>query len=202
MTILDQIKSNEITSLHLSNDPEDYFDETKVLITALESNTSLEEIIFDKDFIACVYGNERGHLLEQIAKLPNLKTVRLGDAGLLVDALTNLVNNAKGLRSFTLEHLVLQGVQKDFDALESALMQHNNLKEFNMNDCIASNDGIDTDKIVKAGKNINTTSISDPAQVKSNAIAAWVQFHEWHATTGGSLFWVDSQVFILKFWRL
>lgn len=172
MTILDQIKSNEITSLHLSNDPEDYFDETKVLITALESNTSLEEIIFDKDFIACVYGNERGHLLEQIAKLPNLKTVRLGDAGLLVDALTNLVNNAKGLRSFTLEHLVLQGVQKDFDALESALMQHNNLKEFNMNDCIASNDGIDTDKIVKAGKNINTTSISDPAQVKSNAIAA------------------------------
>ena len=41
-----------------------------------------------------------------------------------------------------------------------------------MNDCIASNDGIDTDKIVKAGKNINTTSISDPAQVKSSAIAA------------------------------
>ena len=172
MTILDEISNNEITKLHLSNVPEEYFDETKVLIAALESNTSLEEVVFEKDFIACVYGSERAHLLDQLSKLPNLKVVRLADSGLLVEALTRLVSNSKGLVSFTLEHLVLQGVQKDFDAFEAALMGHPNLKEFNMLDSIASNQGIDTEKLVKARENISTTSINDPAHVKSNAIAA------------------------------
>jgi hypothetical protein len=63
MTILDQIRANDITDLHLYNLPDSYFDESKELIDALKENKSLESVRFDKDFIACLFGRERGELL-------------------------------------------------------------------------------------------------------------------------------------------
>jgi hypothetical protein len=138
----------------------------------LKENTSLESVRLDKDFIACLFGRERGELMGQLAKLPNLKEVHLGDLGLMVQVLTNLVNEAKGLRELTLERVVLQGIQQDFDMLETALHQHTGLKNFQMNGCIAAHEGIDIETILKAGKSFKTTNIKDPAQVKEGAIAA------------------------------
>jgi hypothetical protein len=66
----------------------------------------------EKDFIACLFGRERGELLGQLAKLPNLKEVALGDLGLMVRVLTDLVKDAKGLWELTLERVVLQGIQE------------------------------------------------------------------------------------------
>jgi hypothetical protein len=43
------------------------------MIAALKTNTSITSIRFDKDFIGCVFGNDRGKLLDLVAKLPNLK---------------------------------------------------------------------------------------------------------------------------------
>ena len=173
MAILDEIRSNSITTLHLSTDPDDIYGSTKEFVDALEKNESIEEVVFDKDFIACIYGNERGDILEAVALLPNLHSVKLADACLMVSFMSQMTKLAKGLRSFTLDKIVLQGVQSDFDAFEAALMQHGNLKEFHMNDCITANDGLDMEKIVKAGKNITKTSLGEPSkQISKSAIAA------------------------------
>jgi hypothetical protein len=172
MTILDEIRSNTITTLHLSSVPEDYFAETNELVSALEGNTSLEDVIFDKDFLSCVYGSERGHILDAVGDLKNIHEVQIADVCLMVNVLTQFVSSAKGLRSFTLERMVLQGVQSDFDDLESALLQKTGLKTFHINDCITANVGIDLEKVINAGKSINAMTISSPNQVKSSAIAA------------------------------
>jgi hypothetical protein len=172
MTILDQIRGNDITDLHLHDVPESYFEESKELIDALKENKSLESVRMDKDFIACLFGEDRDDLLGQLGKLPNLKEVNLGDVGVMVQVLTNLVTDAKGLRELTLECVVMQGIQDHFDILETVFHQHTGLKDFQMNDCVSAIEGIDMEKIMKAGKSFNPTIISDPTQVKQGAIAA------------------------------
>jgi hypothetical protein len=99
MTIIEEISSNGITNLHLSNVPEEYFEETKELIEALSKNESLESVTFDKDFLACVFGKERSLLLNQVSKLPKLKEITLADAGLLIGVIEDMAKQAKGLRS-------------------------------------------------------------------------------------------------------
>ena len=172
MNIIEEIRANEVVNLHLNADPDEYFGDIREMIAALKDNTSIESIQFDTDFIGCVFGTERGELLNQIAKLPNLKEVFLGDAGLMVDAIATLLKNAKGLKKISLHRLVMQGIEKDFDGLEAVLYQHGSLKAFEMDDCVASNEGIDMEKIMNAGKNFNTRSIDDPIHSKKSAIAA------------------------------
>jgi hypothetical protein len=172
MTIIEEIRANQVVDLHLNALPTEYFGETSEMITALKDNTSIESIKFDKDFIGCVFGRERGELLNQVAKLPNLKEVFLGDAGLMVDAIATLLKNAKGLKKISLHRLVMQGIKKDFDGLEAVLHQHGSLKDFQMEDCVASNENIDMEKIMNAGKNFNTSSIDKPIHSKKSAIAA------------------------------
>jgi hypothetical protein len=172
MTILDDIRSNTITTLHLSSVPKDYFAETKELVSALEGNTSLEKVIFDKDFLSCVYGSERGHILDAVADLKNIHEVQIADVCLEVNILTQFISSARGLRSFTLERMVLQGVQSDFDDLESELLQSTGVKTFHINDCVTANVGIDLEKVVNAGKSINAMTMSPLNQVESSAITA------------------------------
>ena len=172
MTILGKICANKIVDLHLSAVPEDYFLETKDMVEALRQNTSIVSVRFDKEFISCVYGRERGDLLDQLAELPNLKELFLGDAGLMVEVITKLVGKAKSLRKLTLSGLVMQGIESDFNTLETALHGHASLKEFEMEECIASNDDIDIAKLIQAGKNFRSTNIGDPVHAKKGAIAA------------------------------
>jgi hypothetical protein len=172
MTIIEAIRANKVVDLHLNDVPAEYFGDTSDMIVALKDNTSIEAIKFDKDFIACVFGKERGELLVQVAKLPNLKEVFLGDAGLMVEFIVSLLKTANSLRKITLHRLVMQGTQKDFDGLEAALYQHGSLKDFQMEDCVASNENIDMEKIMNAGKNFSTTNINNPVHSKSSAIAA------------------------------
>ena len=172
MTIIEDIRANQIVDLHLKDVPAEYFGDTIDMIAALKDNTSIESIQFDKDFIACVFGKERGQLLDQVAQLPNLKEVFLGDAGLMVEFIVSLLKNAKSLRKITLHRLVMQGTQKDFDGLEAALHQHRSLKDFQMEECVASNEDIDMKKIMNAGQKFNTANIDDPVHSEKNAIAA------------------------------
>jgi hypothetical protein len=172
MTILNDICRNKTVDLHLSSVPEDYFVETKDIVEALRQNTSIVTVRFDKEFISCVCGRERGELLDQLAELPSLQELFLGDAGLMVEVITKLVGNAKSLRKLTLSGLVMQGIESDFDSLENALHGHGSLKEFEMNECIASNGNIDIKKLIHAGKNFKSTNIEDPVHAKKGAIAA------------------------------
>ena len=172
MTIIEDIRANQVVDLHLNDIPKAYFGKTSEMIAALTDNTSIESIRFDKDFIGCIFGDDRGKLLDQVAKLPNLREVFLGDAGLMVEVIVTLLKNAKSLRKITLHRLVMQGTQKHFDGLEAALYQHGSLKDFQMEECMASNEDIDMKKIMNAGKNFNTSSIDDPTHSKKSAIAA------------------------------
>jgi hypothetical protein len=172
MTIIEEIRANQVVDLHLNALPAEYFGETSEMIAALKDNTSIESIKFDKDFIGCVFGRERGELLNQVAKLPNLKEVFLGDAGLMVEIIITFLKDAKSLKKISLHRLVMQGTQKDFDGLEAALHQHGSLKDFQMEDCVASNEDIDMMKIMNAGKNFNKSSIDKPTHSKKSAIAA------------------------------
>jgi hypothetical protein len=172
MAILEGIRANQVVDLHLNAVPEEYFGETSDMTDALKDNTSIESIGFDKDFLACVYGRERGEILDQVAKLPNLKEVFLGDALLRADDIASLLKNAKGLKNISLHHLVLQGTKNDFEGLEAVLYQHGSLKYFQMEDCIAPNEDIDMEKIVNAGKNVNTSSIDKPMHSLTSATAA------------------------------
>jgi hypothetical protein len=162
MTIIEDIRANQVVDLHLNAVPEEYFGETSGITDALKDNTSIESVRFDKDFIACVYGRERGEILDQVAKLPNLKEVFLGDALLMADDITSLLKNAKGLKKITLHRLVLQGTKKDFEGLKKAVLyQHGSLKDFQMEECIPSNEGIDMEKIMNPRKNVDATSSID-----------------------------------------
>jgi hypothetical protein len=172
MTILEEIRANDVIDLTLNNIPEDYFEHTDDMLAALRENTSIETVRFDKDFIACVYGRERGDLLAQVAQLPNLKEVFLGDSGLMTDAIADLLKSAKGLRKLTLHRLVMQGVQNDFDYLECILYQHTSLKDFQMDDCIASCEEVDLGRVLNAGKNFKPSSIENPTKAAKGAIAA------------------------------
>jgi hypothetical protein len=173
MTILEDIRSNSITTLHLSDVPKAYFKKTQELVAALKENTSLEVVIFDKDFLACVYGRDRGSILEVVANLPNLREVELADAGLMASAIAEFVKSVKGLKSFALERLVLQGVQSDFNDLEMALLQSTGLEQFRLKECVTAIEGIDMAKIIKAGTKINVNGLANsPTQMKKLAIAA------------------------------
>ena len=172
MTIIEKIRANKLVYLHLNAVPEEYFGETSEIIAALKDNTSIESIQFDKDFICCVCGRERRELLKQVAKLPNLKDAFLGDACLMVDAIATLLKNAKGLKKISLHRLVMQGIEKDFEGLAVVLHQHASLKGFRIEDCVASNENIDIEKIVHGGKNFIKSIIDKPIHSKVSAIAA------------------------------
>jgi hypothetical protein len=66
----------------------------------------------------------------------------------------------------------MQVIEKGFDGLEAVMYQHGSLKAFEMEDCVASNEDIDMEKIMNAGKNFNTSSVDDPTHSKNSAIAA------------------------------
>ena len=170
MTIIEKIRANKVVYHHLNAPPEEYFGETSEMIAALRDNTSIESIQFDKDFIGCVFGRVGSELLNQVAKLPNLKEVFLGDADLMVNAIATLLKNAKGLKNICLRRLVMQGIEKDFEGLAVILHQHGSLKGFRIEDCVASDEDIDIEKIMKvnAGKNCNP----EPIHSKESAIAA------------------------------
>jgi hypothetical protein len=172
MTLLEEIRANDVViDLNLANIPEDYFEETKDMIAALRENTSIETVRFDEDFIACVYGRERGQLLAQVAQLPNLKEVFLGDALLAADVIADLVKSAKGLRKLTLQRIVIQGVQSDLDHLISMINKHISLKDFQMDECIAACEGVDLEGVLNAGTNFKPSIIENPTREAKVAIA-------------------------------
>jgi hypothetical protein len=172
MTIIQDISANQVVDLHLNDIPSAYFKETREMIAALKDNTSIESLRFNKDFIGCVLCDDRGKLLDQVTKLPNLKDVFLGDAGLMVEVIVTLLKHANNLRQISLHRLTMQGTQEDFDGLEAALYQHGSLKDFQMDDCVASIEDIDIEKIMNAGKKVRPSSIDDPIHSKKGDIAA------------------------------
>ncbi len=144
MGIIDEIKSNEVTILHLSEAPEDYFTDCDVFANAMKENTSIENVIFDKDFLACSVGQQRATMVSSIGMLPNAKSVALKDSLLMTGVcLTNLIKNSKSIEELKLENCLLQGRAEDFSLLQDAINASPTFQTLRMQDCSAANSEVD-----------------------------------------------------------
>lgn len=153
--ILWQIECNEIPILEITKEVEDVFigsdvryDDITILLKALVMNQSIRTIRFEGDFLDCLQEERRSEVIRVVGSyLPSLHEICLGDSPIFVTDLCHLITKSKALRVLNLHDLVLQGQPEDFHALETALLQHPSIKEFEMNECNSAIPGIDLDNI-------------------------------------------------------
>jgi hypothetical protein len=170
MSVLAQIQANEIINLRVSDADNELLDNVHKFIEALEHNHTLESIHFEDHFLGCLRNDSRSELLQSLGQVSSLQEVHLAGACMLVSDATLLLLQAKSLRVLTINKLVLQGVDKDFDAFEMALLQHGCLKEFEMEQCVPAVKGVSLDKLEKAGKKLVSATASGgapPAQLQN-----------------------------------
>ena len=99
----------------------------------------------------------------------------MGQSLLTAKGLATMVTKAKSLRILKLENVVFQGVEDDISSLELALLAHNSLKEFDLNDCSAAAvQDAALDKLEKAGKKINTVTSDAGAPTDVRRVSATV----------------------------
>ena len=158
MAIIDEIKNNEVTTLHLSGAPEDYFDDSGAFATAMAANTSITKVIFDKEFLSCAIGKERAEIVSSVGTLPNVKSVELKDSLLMVGVcLANLVKNSKSLEELSMENCLLQGLPEDFEKLKDGINDSSTFKSLHIHDCTAPSNKVDLNaemNSLKAGLSI------------------------------------------------
>ena len=161
MSLLEQIKNNEITELRIDSMPKEAFEGKKkedLFITALGKNTSITSVRLEGDFLACLKADVRSKVLEAVGKLPSLRSVYLGDCLLLAPDLTDLLINGKTVTILHLHDVCLQGAPELVDALETILRHHVTLKDFEMSNCMASNQSVDMDKLKEAADRSHCSS--------------------------------------------
>lgn len=144
MTILEDIINNKVETLHFESVSSDYFATSTEFVEAMEVNTSLTKVFFEKDFIACLKGDDRAAVVSAVGNLPNVETVELKDSLLMIGiCITNLVKNAKKLQSLSMERCVLQGLPEDFELLEKALKESSSVKNLKIGACTVTSDEVD-----------------------------------------------------------
>ncbi|KAG7367456.1 hypothetical protein IV203_030127 [Nitzschia inconspicua] len=167
MAIVDDIRSNSISTLHLSEAPEDYFAEIKTFVDAMAANTSIEKVIFDKDFLSCAVGTERADIVSSLSKLGNVKSVILRDSLLNTGVcVTNLAKNSKTLEELVMENCLLQGTPNDFKLLENAINGSPSFKNLRIHDCTAPNDQVNLANVMESlqeGLNIDVSGDGNKA---------------------------------------
>jgi hypothetical protein len=152
MSVVEQIRANEITNVRISGTDDDIVDGVYELIEALEQNATVVSVRFDNDFLACLRNDARSKLVKALGTMPSLNEVHFEDALLMVLDIAYMLVQSKSVRALTLKNIVLQGVSLDFDICEAALYQHHCLKHFDMKDCIPAMEDISLEKIHQAGK--------------------------------------------------
>ena len=147
MTILEDIKNNKIETLHLEDAPTEYFSTPKEFVDAMAVNTSITKVSFEKDFIACLKGDDRAAVVSAVGNLPNVEKVELKDSLLMVGiCVTNLVKNAKKLELLSMEKCVLQGLDEDFEALHEAIKGSSSVKDLKIKACTPTGEDVDLNK--------------------------------------------------------
>lgn len=170
--MLDKIKNNELSDLHISACADDVFDNVTEFFDALKANTSITSVHLEQDFIGDLRNDAREDLLQSLGKVKNLRDLTLSDCLLQITGITKMVQKAASLRSLHLKNLVLQGVESDFDACEKTLYQHPSIKEFEIEDCTPAISDISIDKLTKAGQKFASGSINDPTLNAQTAMSA------------------------------
>lgn len=136
MTLAEQIASNdaELTELRLTESPEAYSKDLNDLITALEGNTNIDYVRFDRDFLPCMDDELRGPFFKAVGKLAGLKEAHIWHAAIPVKVLADFIKEANGLEYLELGCLEVEGNEEDFKLVSAAIKGHPNLTGFTMSD--------------------------------------------------------------------
>lgn len=156
MGILDDIKSNSLEELHMSNLPEDYFETPDEFAEAMKDNTSITSVIFDGDFLVCLHAKDRAIVVSCLGKLPNLESVVLKDSRLLIGVcMTNLVKDAPKLKALSMINCTLQGTPADFDTFTNALMHlEGTFQNLVIQESFAPNEDVQLDQVMTGLKEL------------------------------------------------
>jgi hypothetical protein len=167
MGILEQIKDNSITELNLSVPTDEIADDVHDFFKSLAENKSIETVKLNEDFIGDLRQDTRAELLQALGSIPTIKEVYLADGLLMINGITNMVSNAKSLKTLSLKDIVLQGTSDHFTACEAALYQHPCLKEFELVDCVPAMKDVSLGSLEKAGQKFSTGGASSIAPVQN-----------------------------------
>jgi hypothetical protein len=152
MSFVEQIQSNdpELVDLRLTQIPEAYASDIGQLIEALKTNTVIQFVRFDRDFLPGLKPELAGDLFKATGALPGLKEALIWHASLPMEALTSFISLAQGLEHLQLGVLHLDGSAADFDGFSKALEGHPNLKEFELSDFSLNDDSINIDSLLNS----------------------------------------------------
>ena len=170
--MLEKIKSNSLSVLHIATYVDDVFDDFSEFLEALESNTSLETVHLEKDFMGDLRSEARENLLKSLGKMKQLKELTLADGLLQIGHVSQMVQSLTSLRTLRLKNLVLQGIDADFDSCEAALYQHPGIKEFELENCSPALEHISIDRLNAASQKFATGTIRAPTLNAKSAMTA------------------------------
>ena len=150
--VIEQIQNNTISKVKFTCEDDDIIDNVHQLIAALKENTSLLTIEFADEFLGCLRSDARSELLGALTKLQSLQELRIEGGLVMIVDIAEVACEVQGLKVLTLDNVVLQGIENDFNAMELTLHQHRSLKEFSIERCHPAVHGISTASLQLAGQ--------------------------------------------------
>jgi hypothetical protein len=175
MSLLNQIENNEVDDLKIDAMAKEAFEKAKpeAFLDALEKNNSIRSVRLEGDFLACLRADVRSNVIKAIGKLSSVREIYLGDSLLLAPDLTEMLTEAKSVTTLNLHDCCIQGAPEFFDALEAVLFHHVTLKDFELKDCMASNQSVDLQKLKDAAARTNSCGAGiNPAGATANTATA------------------------------
>lgn len=153
MSLVERIQSNdpELTDLRLTEVPEAYTNDLSAFMASLKSNTVIEFVRFDRDFLPALSPEQVTELFDAVGALSNLKEILIWHARLSAKSVAELIAQSKDrVEHLQLGVLALEGTADDFQAFADAIDGHQKMKSFDMSDFSLNDQSISIDPIINA----------------------------------------------------
>lgn len=138
----------ELTELRLTEDIEAYCTDISQMTDALKSNTVIEYVRLDRDFLPSMYVENTAEFFRAFGSLPALKEAQIWHASIPVTVLADFLTAARGIEHLQLGCLDLDGDANDFALVSEALKEHPTLQTFSMHDFSLTNETISIDNLI------------------------------------------------------
>ncbi|GKY90702.1 hypothetical protein MPSEU_000043600 [Mayamaea pseudoterrestris] len=150
MSIVQQIKENdpELKEIRLAEDPLAYAPTVAELCDALASNTEINHVRIDRDFLPCMNDEDIQPFFEALSKIPSLLDAQIWHASVQVSILAAFIKATKQLEHLQFGCLELEGEENDFSLINEAIQGHPTLKSFTMSDFSLNNESISMDETI------------------------------------------------------
>lgn len=153
MSLVDRIQSNDpdLTDLRMTEVPEAYTNDLDALIESLKSNTVIQFVRFDRDFLPALSPEQVDALFKAVGSLVGLKEILIWHAHLSAKSVADLIALSKDrIEHLQLGVLALEGTPEDFQSVADALSGHEKLTSFDLSDFSLNDQSISVDPIITA----------------------------------------------------